>query len=185
MSLDTNIIEITTEVNETIYNIHKIKSDLVSITDDINIELSKEYLNQGKSWTQIEDDQLIIEYNNDGLSLMEIAKIHKRTPGGIAEHLKKLNIIDNNINARGYLEYKESDLYKERCIIKSKRGRKSKIKTNGVVSNDTDIIELPSDISEIQSDISEIKNDISEIKDYISKLHELLFILCAKNDDES
>lgn len=165
VSLDTNIIEVTTDIPNEI------------VLDD-TIELSKEFINNGEHWTQYEDKQLLKEYNIDELGIMEISKIHKRTTGGICARLKKLNIIDKKINARGYLKYKNSELYKERCLIKSKRGRKPKTKINEEVSLDTNIVESP-------SDITQIKNDITQIKDYISKLHELLFILCAKNDDES
>ena len=75
----------------------------------------KEYNLVGQPWENNEDKQLIKEYNIDQLSLLEICKIHKRLPGGIISRLMRLNIIDMRNKARGYSEYQQSDLYKERC----------------------------------------------------------------------
>jgi hypothetical protein len=71
------------------------------------------YDKSGAQWTLKEEADLINEYVQGGLSIMKIGEIHKRTPGGISWQLKRLNIIDNNLEARGYQEYRLSSLYKE------------------------------------------------------------------------
>jgi hypothetical protein len=67
----------------------------------------------GKPWTYEEDQQLIKEYTDDKLNLLEICEIHKRRPGVIINRLKQLDLIDVRQNTRGYSEYLKSDLYKE------------------------------------------------------------------------
>jgi hypothetical protein len=99
----------------------------------------------GDNWSQEEDDQLNKLYNTDMLDIVEISKIHNRAPGGIISRLLKHQYINNRISARGYISYKNSDLYKE--IVSSgegrKRGRKKKeedIQVDNVYSS-TDVPE--------------------------------------------
>jgi hypothetical protein len=47
------------------------------------------------------------------MTISQIADIHYRTPGSISYKLKSLGIIPHNTHSRGYLEYKNSNLYKE------------------------------------------------------------------------
>lgn len=47
----------------------------------------------GGVWTKKEIEQLIEEYQN-GMSIDEIAEIHKRTRGGIRSRLRKLYLLD-------------------------------------------------------------------------------------------
>lgn len=47
----------------------------------------------GAAWTQEEDEQLENEYK-DGLTISDIAKIHKRTRGGIRARLKKHGLVE-------------------------------------------------------------------------------------------
>ena len=70
------------------------------------------YTNSASKWTLEEDMQVREEYER-GLGIIEIGNIHKRTPGGISARLKSLEIIANTQKVTGYLEYKESELYKE------------------------------------------------------------------------
>lgn len=71
------------------------------------------YDKSGHPWTSEEDAQLEKEYTVDKLSITQIGDIHKRTPGGITWQLKRLKCLDTNTEARGYQEYRDSDLYKE------------------------------------------------------------------------
>ena len=80
------------------------------------------FINAGESWSQEEDDQLNKLYNVDMLDIIKISKIHNRAPGGIISRLCKNNYIPNRILARGYMEYKNSDLYQS--IVASGKARK-------------------------------------------------------------
>ena len=71
------------------------------------------YINSGRGWDLIEDNLLKKSYINEGLDILDIGRTHKRTPGGIAYRLRKLDIIKTNSDARGYEEYRESDLFRE------------------------------------------------------------------------
>ena len=73
--------------------------------------------NAGKPWNLSEESQLIKEYTIDKLSLMEMSKIHKRMPRGIISRLRKLNLNYMEHMVRGYSEFKQSDLFKEKKKI--------------------------------------------------------------------
>jgi hypothetical protein len=66
-------------VSKTIENKNKAKED--------------EYTRIGEVWDPTESEQLIEEYVKQELSLLEISKIHKRNPTGIAAQLYKLDIV--------------------------------------------------------------------------------------------
>ena len=87
------------------------------------------FKNAGEPWTQEEDIQLNKLYNEDMLDIIEISKIHNRAPGGIISRLIKDNYIVNRQSARGYLAYKNSDLYKE-IVNNNKDKRKNKLVDN-------------------------------------------------------
>jgi hypothetical protein len=74
------------------------------------------FKNAGEPWTQEEDTQLNKLYNEDMLDIIEISKIHNRAPGGIISRLFKHNYIVNRQSARGYIAYKNSDLYKKNSV---------------------------------------------------------------------
>jgi hypothetical protein len=60
------------------------------------------YIRSKDAWAPQEDSELLKEYNDEKLDVIQIADIHKRTPGGIAYRLKKLEQIPLQIAARGY-----------------------------------------------------------------------------------
>lgn len=73
-----------------------------------------EYYNRQKE--PCEDNELNdikTEYESKEMTISQIGDIHRRTPGSISYKLKNLGIISDNKLARGYLEYKDSSLYKE------------------------------------------------------------------------
>lgn len=74
-------------------------------------------------WTDEEQQQIIKEYNDDEMNIIQIGNLHKRTPGGISYKLHKLGVMSNRLNARGYPEYKASALYQE--IASMPRERKN------------------------------------------------------------
>lgn len=73
-----------------------------------------EYYNRQKEdWNATEIDEIRNQYESMGMTISEIADIHRRTPGSISYKLKNIGLITHNTHARGYLDYKNSDLYKE------------------------------------------------------------------------
>jgi len=70
------------------------------------------YTHAGTDWS-VEDDYILdLEYNTNKHTVTEIARIQARPPGEIISRLVKLKFISNRTSVRGYLEYKNSDLYK-------------------------------------------------------------------------
>ena len=130
------------------------------------------FKNAGEPWYQKEDDQLNELYNIKMLDIIEISKIHNRAPGGIISRLCKNNYIPNRISARGYLEYKNSDLYKQivsSAIEKNKCSKSNSIDKNvKMYSIDNMLITID------KSDYYKLKNDINEMKYEIVELKKLL-----------
>lgn len=71
------------------------------------------YINSGAPWFEEEVERLKKEYSVDKLDLLQISKLHKRTPGGIATRLVILKLAPDVADVLGYNEYKNSILYKE------------------------------------------------------------------------
>jgi hypothetical protein len=71
------------------------------------------YHRQKEACEDRELNDIKTEYELKGMTISQIGDIHHRTPGSISYKLKNLGIISDNKLARGYLEYKESSLYKE------------------------------------------------------------------------
>ena len=141
---------------------------------------SQEYTLAGEPWYKKEDNQLIKEYTIDKIPLLELCKLHKRMPGGIISRLKRLNLIDGRVKARGYLEYQKSDLYKEISKNKEEKDterKESKITKCRITDDSNIILPLPkhdsSEIISLKNDIKEIKEDIKEIFNLIMVLHDI------------
>jgi hypothetical protein len=132
------------------------------------------FKNAGEPWSQEEDNQLNKLYNQDMLDIMEISRIHNRAPGGIISRLYKHNFIPNRQCARGYISYKNSDLYKE--IVYNNMNKKN---NTSAVDKPTKPkkITTPKDnifISINKSDYIELQNDIKEMKNTIKELVEMM-----------
>jgi len=143
------------------------------------------YDRQKEPWEEIEDKSVRSRYETKEMNISQIADIHRRTPGSISYKLRSLGIIKHNTLARGYLEYKNSNLYKEivnRNQINDKHKRENhRKKIEGIettnTTNYTDKKISREKIKQIPSDIIQIKNDIKEINENINKLFELIKIL--------
>lgn len=120
------------------------------------------YDRQKEPWEEKECQSIRNRYEKKEMNVSQIADIHRRTPGSISHKLKNLGIINIYTEARGYLEYKNSDLYKE-IVNKNKNPENPRN-----IKKDTKII------SNNEPDIIQIKNDINEIKESINKLFKLL-----------
>lgn len=134
------------------------------------------YTNSGQSWSDQEEEQLKKEYIEQKLDINKIGKIHKRTPGGIGSRLCILGIIEHRVSARGYSEYKNSDLYREICEKgppkkekRPKEPKEKKIKTSVSESNILITIKQ-SDYNELKEELHDVKNQLNEIKNMIRKL---------------
>jgi len=143
------------------------------------MENSNEYSRAGQPWEMNEDSQLVKNYNINNLDIMTISKIHKRMPGGIISRLKHHNIINIRTSARGYLDYKNSDLYKEICKNKQEQKKEQKgkkIQDISIKNNDeSHIIQIKKDvkeINEIQTEIASLKKDVKEMLRLMNALYE-------------
>jgi len=136
------------------------------------------FKNAGEPWTQEEDTQLNKLYNEDMLDIIEISKIHNRAPGGIISRLFKHNYIVNRQSARGYIAYKNSDLYKE-IVSNNKDKKKTEIADKSEKNKPTQIDNILISINkihyiELQNNVKEMKNEIKELKNNIKELAEMM-----------
>ena len=132
------------------------------------------FKNAGEPWTQEEDTQLNKLYNEDMLDIIEISKIHNRAPGGIISRLFKYNYIVNRQSARGYIAYKNSDLYKE-IVSNNKDKKKTEIADKSEKKNkptQIDYIELQNDVKEMKNEIKELKNNIKELTEMMKAVYD-------------
>lgn len=129
-----------------------------------------DFTNIGKLWELSDDEQLIKLYNEDQKDILQIAAIFKRAPGGISSRLKKLNIIEDNKSARGYEDYKNSDLYKEACQL-SRNRHKDKTNIEIEISKD-DIIKSFNKVNKNMITLQKKLDNYNQLKDQIEKLTE-------------
>jgi IS30 family transposase len=93
----------------------------------MTLTYSRSFYNRSKEpWNEEEIEQIKSLYNKEQLSIIEIANIHKRTPGTISYQLKKHNIFEKNTDARGYVDYRNSALYAEIVAENPKNIKKQK-----------------------------------------------------------
>ena len=128
---------------------------------------SVEYYNrQNEFWGDDETQEIRTEYESKEMTISQMGDIHRRTPGSISYKLKSLGIIDHNTQARGYDEYKNSNLYKE--IVGKGRISDSERKIKRL--SRYEIITVPPQINipfkqlvDLRSDVETLKTDVKEI----------------------
>lgn len=125
--------------------------------------LSSFYDRSKEPWDEEEIEQIKLEYNIKQLSIIEIGNIHKRTPGTIAFRLKKHNILAKNTDARGYIDYRNSDLYAQ-IVSENQTNAKKKVVKN---TNDDENKQPKLSKKQIQN---EILNELQEIKKCIKHI---------------
>ena len=96
------------------------------LENNLGVNTFEYYDRRKDEWTISEIEQLRMEYMDKHLNILQIADIHKRTPGYISSKLKKMKIISSSNQARGYFDYINSELYKE-VIEKNNIERKEKL----------------------------------------------------------
>jgi hypothetical protein len=142
------------------------------------MDISK-YKPNGTFWSSQEDEELHNMYNEKLMDIIEISNIINRTPGSIISRLCKNKYISNRTSARGYITYKNSELYKS--IVSSGEGKKSNkqptksnenisININGI--NTCEYIELKNDVKEIKNEIKELKNNLKELIEMMKAVYE-------------
>jgi len=128
---------------------------------------SVEYYNRQKeSWSDSELQEIRTEYQTKEMTITEMGNIHRRTPGSISYKLKNLGLITNNNQARGYDEYKNSDLYKE--IVKKGKINDSEKKMKLISQYQTTSVTPQININfkelvDLRSDVEILKTDLKEI----------------------
>ena len=125
------------------------------------------YTRQKERWEDIESTQLLKEYCNDNMTISQIGEIHLRTPGSISYKLKSMGIINISTEARGYNEYKNSNLYNEIVIRGRERERENDTRKQQINKNNNTYMQ-PVMISikefvEMQEDIKQVKHDMKEL----------------------
>ena len=86
----------------------------------------RDYTKAGDAWSEEETNRLKTLYHHNMLGLMAISALHLRTPSSIICKLRKMNIEKDQASVRGFLEYKNSALYKEVCLLKKQKQKQQK-----------------------------------------------------------
>jgi len=151
-----------------------------------------EYYNRQKeSWNDNEIENIRTEYQTNEMTIRQIGDIHRRTPGSISYKLKSIGLITNNTLSRGYLEYKNSNLYKEIVKTGGKNDKEKKIKKETEINSKIDnvsinllfreIIEIKAkldnvllnpifrEVIELRHEVKDLKKDIKEITGFITR----------------
>ena len=134
---------------------------------------SLEYYNRQKnSWEDSELQEIRREYVDGQMTISQIGDIHRRTPGSISYALKRIDVITNTTLARGYSDYKESNLYKE-IVGTPKTNRTELQEQSGRIWTDLEEQQLLNEL-EINMDHATIatnhKRTIGGIRKHIKKM---------------
>jgi predicted GIY-YIG superfamily endonuclease len=151
------------EINN--YNYNNFKYSNMSVFDNIS-----------KPWSDEDSCNLVRLYNDENKDIIEIGKVFNRTPGSIAAKLTQLKTINNRVNARGYNDYINSELYKEVCSFYrlNKKEKKERKDNKEIITNTTNSREENLEIKEMKLEIKEMKLEIIELKGIIKNLSHML-----------
>lgn len=142
----------------------------------------------GKWWSDEEDLKLLKHYNEDGLNVVQIAKLHNRFPRGIASRLVYLRVVDCTLDCRGYIQNEKEDCqYYEQIknFLKQKRDERKEKKIDKLKKEEKGInsinINIPSTSKDIENKIENLQNEIIKLND---KLDTILLILQSVHNIE-
>lgn len=132
------------------------------------------YNRQKEVWDEKELCDIKNEYETSELTISQIADIHRRTPGSISYKLKNLGIITHNTLSRGYLEYKNSSLYKEIVETSKATDADKKVKKEAKLRLKTEmpIINPTNDISELRKEVAFLRKDVKEMLRLMNALYD-------------
>jgi glutamate mutase epsilon subunit len=132
-----------------------------------------EYYNRQKeAWSDKELQDIRDEYETKEMTISQIADVHHRTPGSISYKLRNLGLITHNTESRGYLEYRNSILYKqivETGKINNTAKKETKLKAK------TEILSLGNqtrEMLEIRNEIADLKKDVKEMLRLMNALYD-------------
>lgn len=135
-----------------------------------------EYYNRQKEiWSDKELQDIRIEYEEKEMTISQIADIHHRTPGSISYKLKNLGLITHNTQSRGYLDYKNSNLYKQIVETGKNNDLEKKVRKESKIKEKADdlLINTPfMEILKIKNEIADLKKDVKEILRLINALYD-------------
>ena len=129
------------------------------------------------------------QYEEKEMTISQIADIHHRTPGSISYKLQSLGIISHNKFSRGYINYKNSILYKqivetsknndaEKKLIKEaklKLKAENKLKLNAETKLKTETFQVSTpfrEIIEMRKEIADLKKDVKEMLHLMNALYD-------------
>ncbi|NBO71815.1 MAG: hypothetical protein EBU66_14310 [Bacteroidetes bacterium] len=135
-----------------------------------------EYYNRQKEdWGDKELHDIRTEYETKEMTISQIADIHKRTPGSISYKLKNLGLITHNTLSRGYLDYKNSDLYKQIVEKNKSSDAENKVKKEIKLKAKKEglrVITSFKEILEVRNEIADLKKDVKEMLRLMNALYE-------------
>jgi hypothetical protein len=123
--------------------------------------------NIGARWTKEENDQLIRLYNEEEKNILEIAKIHKRAPGGIIARLVMNKLITEKEEARGYDEFmgNRDQITKEVKEVYKEKNREKREKTGDDERKDEGKDEIDDEkVTISKREYLELKTELRDIK---------------------
>lgn len=143
------------------------------------METQKPPTNNGKKWSEKENEQLIKNISLHKGNRVEIAKIHERTVGGIRAQINRIifkmhnsNVSIEEIKTATYLSEYEIKQIIERKIKNIKRSENKMKNINIVVEEVETITKQTKKGKWITQEFCEIKKELSEIKQMLQKLIE-------------
>jgi len=135
-----------------------------------------EYYNRQKEdWGDKELQDIRTEYEIQEMTISQIADIHHRTPGSISYKLKNLGLITHNTLSRGYLDYKNSNLYKQIVERGKSSDTEKKIKKEVKLKAKTEGLPVSTpfkEILEMQNEIADLKKDVKEMLRLMNALYD-------------
>ncbi len=133
------------------------------------------YTNSKTSWLSTDDEELIKKYNED-YDIIQLGRLFKKTPGQVAYRLQKLKVISSTMCAKGYNDYKESDLYKSIANDFKIKRQASKDKEKALHPNITVNLQN-NDISLLRSEVNEMKLQMNLINKNVEQMLKLINLL--------
>lgn len=127
------------------------------------------YNRQKEPWSDKETQEIRSEYVTKGMTISEIADIHRRTPGSIGHKVKNIGLVEHFTLSRGYMDYKNSKLYKE--IISTSINKNIQSKLNTVVDK-VPTIRRRDEIRMMRNEIDELKKDVKEMLRLMNALYD-------------
>ena len=132
-----------------------------------------EYYNRQKEgWSDKELQDVRTAYEIDEMTISQIADIHHRTPVSISYKLKNLGLITHNTHSRGYLDYKNSNLYKQ-IVETGKRYDSEKKEKKEKKETKITSLKIPSkEILDMRNEIADLKKDVKEMLRLMNALYD-------------